>query len=417
MSEFSGKKILILGAYRTEFEIIDEARRMGLYTIVTDNHLDHHDAPAKDYADEYWDISWTDIESLKGECIAEGVSGCIAGFSENRIIACQKLCEAMSFPFYAQGSRLDIICDKFKFKDACVSAGIRVPKLFAEGDKIDYPVIVKPADNGGSRGITICYHESELGDAVVKAKAASLSGSVIIEEYIVAPEVMVYFTVHSGIADVSAMCDRHMQVIERGITQLPVAYYYPSKYLDVFEQNNAEKFRRLIRSLGIENGLIAFQSFVCGDDVIPFDPTYRLDGTMTYHLTNQMNGVSALNMLIRHSMTGSMGNDAEISRAENPRIAKIGIQFPILLKDGTISKVEGLEELKGDQNVIHFYQSKSVGTCLTKPADFSQMLGRVHMVFDSKTELSKRLPVIYKLVEVLDEHGVSMRIGEMPQKF
>ena len=45
-------KLLILGAYRTEIEIVEAARIKGLYTIVTDNHENWDDAPAKKIADE-----------------------------------------------------------------------------------------------------------------------------------------------------------------------------------------------------------------------------------------------------------------------------------------------------------------------------------------------------------------------------
>ena len=415
MNEFFGKKLLILGAYNTEREIIDEARRMGLHTIVTDNHLNHDDAPAKDCADEYWDISWTDYPALCAKARERGVDGVMAGFSENRVIAGSRLCEELGLPFYAHEADIHTICNKDLFKEACKDCGIRVPKRYLPGDEILYPVIVKPTDNGGSKGITVCRSGKELLPAIEKAKAASLSDSVIIEEYITAPEIMVYFTVHNGIADVSAMCDRYMQTFDSNITQLPVAYVYPSKYLSTFEDHNLEKFRALIRRLRIRNGLIAFQSFVCGNDVFPFDPTYRLDGTMAYHITDCLTGVNDLRMLIEFSLTGSMGDDARIHARANPHFGKIGLQFPILLSSGTISRLEGVDLLLKNENVIHWYQSKYERERLERIADFSQMLGRVHMCFDDIAEMRQKVGSIYDLIKVFDQRGNSMRIGSLPQ--
>lgn len=409
------KKLLILGAYASEIEIITEAQKMGVYVIVTDNHENWDDAPAKKVADEAWNISWSDIEVLKQKCLAEKVDGIMAGFSERRIHYAQELSSALGTPFYSDGALLDVILDKILFKQACIDSGVTVPKAYKYGEKIEFPVIVKPADNGGSRGITVCHGQEEFEAAYQKALDASDNKTVVIEQYIVADETMVYFTVHNGIADVSAMCDRYMHHFGTDITQLPIGYYYPSKHLDVFMENNLGKFRNLIHTLGIKNGLIAFQSFVVGNDVIPFDPTYRLDGTMTYHICENITGSNVLNMLIRYSLSGSMGDDNAITAIEQPRFDKKGFQLPVLLKNGTIKEIKGIAEIMKLPNIIHVYQCHFVGEEMKKTADFSQILCRIHMVANDDMTLNNTVQKIYELLQVLDENGEDMIICRMEQ--
>ena len=404
------RKLLVLGAYSTEIEIVEEARRMGLYVIVTDNHEDWTDAPAKYVADEAWDISWSDIEALKTQCENCGVTGIMAGFSERRILCAQKLCAALGRPFYAEGAQLNRILDKVLFKQACIDSGVTVPRAYRYGEKIEFPVIVKPADNGGSKGITVCHCEEEFEPAYQKALAASDNKTVVIEQYIVADETMVYFTVHNGIADVSAMCDRYMHHFGTDITQLPIGYFYPSKHLDVFLKYNLDKFRRLIQNLGIKNGLIAFQSFVIGNDVIPFDPTYRLDGTMTYHICEAITESNVLNMLIGYSMTGTMGDDGLITRIENPRFKKFGFELPVLLKNGTIKTVTGLDKIRSFDQVIHIHQFHFEGDTLSKTADFSQILCRIHMTADSVQSIKDTVQRVYEVLRVVDDYGEDMII-------
>ncbi len=404
------RKLLVLGAYSTEIEIVEEARRMGLYVIVTDNHEDWTDAPAKYVADEAWDISWSDIEALKTQCENCGVTGVMAGFSERRILCAQKLCAALGRPFYAEGAQLNRILDKVLFKQACIDSGVTVPRAYRYGEKIEFPVIVKPADNGGSKGITVCHCEEEFEPAYQKALAASDNKTVVIEQYIVADETMVYFTVHNGIADVSAMCDRYMHHFGTDITQLPIGYFYPSKHLDVFLKYNLDKFRRLIQNLGIKNGLIAFQSFVIGNDVIPFDPTYRLDGTMTYHICEAITESNVLNMLIGYSMTGTMGDDGLITRIENPRFKKFGFELPVLLKNGTIKTVTGLDKIRSFDQVIHIHQFHFEGDTLSKTADFSQILCRIHMTADSVQSIKDTVQRVYEVLRVVDDYGEDMII-------
>lgn len=403
-------KLLVLGAYPSDIEIIREAQRMGFYVISTDNHVDWEEAPGKIVADEAWNISWSDIDALKTQCEKCGVTGVMAGFSERRILFAQKLCAALGKPFYAEGAQLNCILDKVLFKQACIESGVTVPRAYRYGEKIEFPVIVKPADNGGSKGITVCHCEEEFEPAYQKALAASDNKTVVIEQYIVADETMVYFTVHNGVADVSAMCDRYMHHFGTEITQLPIGYFYPSKHLEVFLKYNLDKFRRLIQNLGIKNGLIAFQSFVIGNDVIPFDPTYRLDGTMTYHICEAITGSNVLNMLIGYSMTGTMGDDGLITRIENPRFKIIGFELPILLRNGIIKTIIGLDEIKSFDHVIHIHQMHFEGETLLKTADFSQILCRIHMVADSVDSIKDTVEKVYGLLSVVDERGEDMII-------
>lgn len=392
MREFSGKKLLILGAYRTEAEIVRCARAMGARAIVTDNHEDWSLAPAKHVADEAWDVSWSDIGALRRKCIDEGVDGVIAGFSERRVSCASELCSALGLPFYADGADTRTIFDKSLFRRACASSGIDVPRCYGEEDRnIRFPVIVKPVDNGGSRGVSICWDVRELEKGVALARKNSDSGEVVIEEYIVADEVMTYYVVHNGVATISAMCDRYMRSFDPQITQLPVGYRFPSRHLDFFMEKHNERFRNLIRSLGVSNGLIAFQSFVKDGRVMPFDPTFRLDGTMAYRATEKINGSNVLEMLIRHSLTGSMGDDASIEARETPRFSVLAFELPVLLGKGMIARVSGLDEAREADGVYFVHEKVSAGDVMERPADFSQMLCRIQLVAEDEEDLEAKL--------------------------
>lgn len=402
------RKLLILGAYRTEIEIVEAARNKGLYTIVADNHANWDEAPAKKIADEAWNISWSDIEQLSLRCKENNVMGVMAGFSERRVICAKNLCAVLDLPFYAESSDLDVITDKFLFKKCCKESGVPVPKEYVYGEHVDFPVIVKPADNGGSKGITVCYNEQQLEIAYQLAMSFSDSKEVIIEEYIVADETMSYFVVADGKSHVSAMCDRYMYYFGNGITQLPIGYRYPSKHINVLKsQETLNRFDTLISNLKIKNGLIAFQSFARNNELIPFDPTYRLDGTMTYHITEAINNANSLSMLIDYSMTSSMSNDVD---KENPDFKQVAFQLPMLLGKGTISKIHGLDKIRDLDGIIHIFQCHEIGAEMTKLADFSQIFCRIHMVAENIEKIRENINSVYDLIEVYDVDGNDMII-------
>ena len=410
MISLNGKRLLILGATSMEIDIVRAAREEGVYTIVTDNHVDWSLAPAKRVADEAWDVSWSDIDTLKSLCVERKVDGVLAGFSERRVYWAQKLSQVIDRPFYSDEAQLEIIFDKVGFKQACAESGVRVAESYQYHDQIEFPVIIKPSDNGGSRGITVCYNIDDFEAAYDKALAASDSKEVLIEQYIVADETMVFFTVCDGEPILSAMCDRYMHYFGNGITQLPVGYFYPSKHLNSFITHNLNAYKNLIRRLNIQNGLIAFQAFALGDDLVPFDPTYRLDGTMTYHIVNSINGLDVLKMLIRYSLTGSMGDREMIAQKENPNFGVLAYQLPILLRKGTITHISGLEEIKKMKNVIFVQQNYYEGDIMQKEADFSQIFCRIHMIGTSVQEFDYLVSKIYTILDVVDEEGEDMII-------
>lgn len=406
------KKLLILGGNSTEIEIIIAAKKMGIYTIVTDYNTNWKYAPAKYEADEVWNIDWTDLELLVQKCKEHKIDGIMAGFSEKRVSAAHKLSSLTGLPFYTNGVDLNIIFDKINFKEKCIENNIKVPKSYDYSDEIDFPVIVKPADSGGSQGITICYTNKELEKAYQLAMNFSNNKRILIEEYIVADEVMIYYIVHDGNITLSAMCDRVMKRFDENITQLPTAYYFPSKYLSLFMEKSDEKFKNLIKRLGIKNGLIAFQSFSDGKEFIPFDPTYRLDGTLSYHLTEYINDINVLEMLINYSLTGNMGLKEHIIKQNNPKFNKIGFQLPILLTKGTVTSIIGLDQIMDLENVIYIQNKVSVGDVYEKVADFSQIAVRIFMVFDNEMLLTETINKIYSILDFLDEKGKSMMIGK-----
>ena len=68
--DYNGKKLLVLGGAFQHSKVVEEAKRLGIYTIVTDN-LAPSDAPAKQIADEYWMLNIYDVDGIVKKCKEE----------------------------------------------------------------------------------------------------------------------------------------------------------------------------------------------------------------------------------------------------------------------------------------------------------------------------------------------------------
>ena len=103
--------------------------------------------------------------------------------------------------------------DKNKTKQIAENIGIRVPKSYRDLDSIErFPVIIKPVDEGSSKGLFLCNNKEEAGEALKKLRKP------IIEDYIVGEELTV------GVLNGKALG------VLKIIPQADVLYDYDSKY-------------------------------------------------------------------------------------------------------------------------------------------------------------------------------------------
>lgn len=199
------RKILLLGSGAGTSHMIRDAQKRGLYTIVTD-WMDIEHSEAKRIADEYWMISFADIDALEEKCRAENISAVVTASSEYATGVMIGLCERLNLPCYAQKDSFYYEKDKAAFKEMCRQSGVLVPKDYKLSDelleddlnRIEYPVVVKPIDQCGSKGVFYCNNKEELVEAYKKAKEISDSSKIIVEKKIEGKEFAAYYALADG---------------------------------------------------------------------------------------------------------------------------------------------------------------------------------------------------------------------------
>lgn len=157
------KKLLILGGIPLSKEIIDQAHKMNIDAYVTD-YLE--DSPAKKFADKSFMVSTTDVDAVVELIQKENIDGVITGYVDMLLPYYVEIAEKSGLPCYATKEQFAITTDKKIFKSKCKEFSIPVVKEYEfnqdQLDEIKYPVIVKPVDNSGARGIYICKDKDIL---------------------------------------------------------------------------------------------------------------------------------------------------------------------------------------------------------------------------------------------------------------
>ena len=334
--EPKGKRLLILGGMRLSCEIVKKAQELGIITIVADyNKVE--DSPGKQIADEAVDLSVTDVDAVVSFIKGNRIDGVFVGFNDMLLPFYAEICQRAGLPCYGTKELFELLIAKDQYKSLCRRFGVpTIPEYDYSDDDIQYPVLVKPVDNSGSRGITICHNKKELELAVKTGKSASKVGKVLIERYMNGREVTVFWTFQNGEYYLSALGNRHVKQNQGDdVIPLPVGYTFPSVFLPKYRAEVEDNCKQMFRYLGIKDGMMFMQCKVEDGTCYLYDLGFRPTGSLEYKLLNRICGYNPLEMMIRFALTGKMGEESIAEKAV-PEFKTPAFNVSCLCAPGTI---------------------------------------------------------------------------------
>lgn len=342
-----GKKLLVLGGSENEISLVRRAQELGVYVIVTDYYTDRAVSPAKNAADEVWDISWSDLDMLEVKCREAGVDGITAGYSEFRVENLIRLCERLGLPCYSTMEQLEITRDKRKFKNACQRNGVPTIREYTSPEEVNrFPVIIKPVDRGGSIGISVAANPEELRQGYQYAMDLSVCKDVIIEEFVSDNEGTkfdAYYAIIDGKITLLSTDDT-INGAENGFERVvQSAWLFPSRRHRCFVEKEDAALRRLIKDIGIQNGYIFFSGFVNEKNEFAFFETgFRLCGGHLYDYYSRKGLPNNLDIFIYHALTGSSSPAAQ--NGEGQQDLKC-VTLNYYARAGVLTEIGGVGEI------------------------------------------------------------------------
>ena len=184
------KKLMILGGSRYALPVIEAAHKLGLYVITCDylpNNIAHK------YSDEYCNVSIIDKEKTLQAAQKLRIDGIVSFACDPGVSTAAYIAEKMGLPFQGSYKSTKILQDKGLFRDFLTQHGFNVPHAkrytdkdepFNDVDFFTWPVIVKPVDSAGSKGVTKVDDPDKLANAIEIAVEGSHNGAYIIEDFL-----------------------------------------------------------------------------------------------------------------------------------------------------------------------------------------------------------------------------------------
>lgn len=396
MSYTQGKRLLILGGTAASYDLVKLAKEMGVYTIVTD---DRENGMAKDLADEKAMVSTTDIDGLVALVEEKHIDGVFCSPSEFQIRNAMQVCEKANLPFYANQEQWARCSDKESLKAYCKSNALPViPEFsFENEDQLEqcpedlFPVIVKPVDGASSRGVSVCHCKTELKEAVASALKQSRSGNALVEKYIDNGGRLFSFRYFLDGDDSYPylLMDTYIADPKNKKKLISAFSYAPSEYADLYMTETDCKVRAMLRDMGLKNGTVFAQALPYDNGFYCHDMGLRLSGGMTFRMCEHLTGINDMKMMIRLALGGPICTEEDLQKINpNPKNGVVG-QLMIPLNAGTISSIQGVENIQKDPSVISYIQYYYEGDTITENAQGTliQQFARISIAAPDKETL------------------------------
>lgn len=315
------RKLLLLGGSEAQLISIKKAKELGYYTVLCDFLPDN---PGQYIADSFHLVSTTDKEAVLAVAKEEQIDGIVAYSSDPAAPTAAYVANAMGL----QGMNYDVVrhfCEKHLFREFLINNKFNVPqsievKIPYELNSIDYsnlqfPVIVKPTDSSGSKGITVLEDASGLSDALKYAKEYSRNKTLIIEEFIVRDHPYVIeaeiFTINGKVVSwglINSIRDQKSNPL------LPSAYSYP---LDLPEERKSivkREISRLVAATGNTSGAFNIEMIIDRHNRLFFlDAGPRNGGNMLPEFISMISNKDIVEATLRVAMGDTDNLDVELN--------------------------------------------------------------------------------------------------------
>lgn len=303
------KKLLLLGGDATLLPVIRAAKARGYYVITCDYLPDNI---AHKYSDEYIGYSTTDKEAILSWSIENKIDGVLT-FTDSGVVTAAYVCNRMGLACPGSYEAIEIIQNKDRFRKFLDENGCNVPKFRKYADwapvgndteNFRFPVLVKPVDAAGSKGVTKVCRKEDLRRAFDHAIGFSTRKEIIVEEFIdpVGPQIHGDCFVRDGKLVFIYLGDHHF---DSGINNLvPVSTSWPSTHPEEELQKVERQIRMFIDKVGFMNGCMNIESRISKADRKAYliDVGARSGGNYTPYVIRYGSGFDFVEAMLDFSM-------------------------------------------------------------------------------------------------------------------
>ena len=395
------KKVLMLGGSLYQTYAIKEADRMGYYVITCDYLPDN---PGHKFAHEYHNVSTTDKEAVLELARTLNVDGIVAYASDPAAPTAAYVCEKLGLPTSPFKS-VEILSKKHLFRKYLAEHGFNVPKArsytkyedaLAEIDSFKLPVMVKPVDSSGSKGINKLTDKAQLKAFVEDALSYSRDKVFLIEEFIVkhGPQISGdAFSVDGKLVFHCLGNEFYSKKVDKDFAPLGECWptVMPKEVIDTLEKD----LQRLITSLGMRSTAYNVEA-IYGEDgkVYILELGARSGGSLIPQVTALATGVDMVPYVIKAAL-GEDCSDLKMAPVK-------GFWSNYMAHANKSGKYAGIEydETFKKKHLVDYVTDTKMGEMVHKYRDAQDCVGELILRYDSREQMEDVIENMDKYVTV-----------------
>lgn len=397
------KKILLLGGSAQQVVAIETAKKLGYYTVLCDFLEDN---PGQFVADKFYLTSTTDKEAVLEVAKRENINGILAYASDPAAPTAAYVAEKLGLPGNPYES-VEILCNKDKFRMFLEDNGFNTPKAKGyneieeaikdiQNEKFNFPVIVKPVDSSGSKGVSKIENIVHLEEKIREAMSFSRSKRIIVEEFV---EKYGYQIAGDGLSIDGKLVFRcfandHFNA-ECVNPFVPISASFPYNMPEEIQDKVHLEIQRLITALNMQNCTYNFDMRIDKDyNVYLMEVAPRDGGNYIPQIIKYATGLD----LVEYSILFAMGEKIDVP--EKCSLQGFWSYYAVhSLKDGILAKIEIKDEVI-EKNIVENHIIKHSGENIKAFTGANTTLGCLLMRFDSLEQMLDMMDHSEKWIKV-----------------
>lgn len=385
------RKLLLLGGSAQQVIAIETAKRLGYDTVLCDYLADN---PGQYVADKFYQVSTTDKDAVLRVAQEEGISGILAYASDPAAPTAAYVAEKMDLSTNPYRS-VEILCNKDNFRAFLRGNGFNAPcsggyasveEALREREKYHLPVIVKPTDSSGSKGITVLHTWDGLEDAYDRALSFSRAKRIIMEEYIEKKHPYLIggdIFIQDGKVILWGLMNCHRD--DKVNPLVPVGKSYPPELAEADVSRVRDTLQGIVDRLHLHNGAMNVELVIDRDDrVWPIDIGPRNGGNRIPELMGLIFGIDVVEMSVKTAMEENV--QFEISKESSSCYATCNLHS---VQSGILEEVLFSKELESFIIKKYIYMKK--GDFVEYFDNAAKVIGILFLKFTDKKKMQKIL--------------------------
>lgn len=388
----------MLGGSLYQVYAIKEAVRLG-YHVITCDYLPNN--PGHKFAHEYYNVSTTDKEAVLELARRLQVDGVVAYASDPAAPTAAYVCEKLGLPTSPYNS-VEILSKKDLFRQYLAEHGFNVPKAqgftsyedaLAVIDTFKLPVMVKPVDSSGSKGINKMTNKSQLKEFVKDALSYSRDKRFLIEEFIVKKGYQISGDAFSVDGELVFHCfgnEYYSSKVTKDFAPLGECWPFMMGRSIIDRLHN--DLQRLISSLGMKSTAYNVEAIVDKDDnIYILELGARSGGSLIPQITECATGVNMVTYVIKAAM-GEDCSDLKMATSH-------GCWSNFMVHSKKSGKYAGIwyDENFRKNNLVEFVTDTKEGDPVHEFRDAQDAIGTLIVKYDSVEQM-------FHMIENMDDY-------------